>query len=45
MGCRIEDDILVTERGNEVLSAAAPKEIRDIEAAMKRPSPFDKVFK
>jgi len=45
MGCRIEDDILVTETGNEVLSAAAPKEIGDIEAAMKRSSPFDKVFK
>jgi Xaa-Pro aminopeptidase len=45
MGCRIEDDILVTETGNEVLSAAAPKEIRDIEAAMKRSSPFDKAFK
>jgi len=45
MGCRIEDDVLVGEKGNEVLTAAAPKEIRDIEAAMKRPSPFDKVFK
>ena len=45
MGCRIEDDILVTDEGNEVLSAAAPKEVRDIETAMKRPSPFDRVFK
>jgi Xaa-Pro aminopeptidase len=33
-GIRIEDDVLVTKEGHEVLSAAAPKEIDDIEALM-----------
>ena len=33
-GIRIEDDVLVTKTGHEVLSAAAPKEIDDIEALM-----------
>jgi Xaa-Pro aminopeptidase len=32
IGIRIEDDVLVTSTGNEVLSAGAPKEIADIEA-------------
>ncbi len=32
VGIRIEDDVLVTEGGHEVLSAAAPKEPREIEA-------------
>ena len=40
MGCRIEDDILVTETGNQVLTARAPKEIADIEKTMKLSSPF-----
>jgi Xaa-Pro aminopeptidase len=31
VGIRIEDDILVTETGHEILSAAAPKEIDEIE--------------
>ncbi len=35
IGIRIEDDILVTERGNEVLSADAPKDIDEIEALMR----------
>lgn len=35
MGVRIEDDVLVTRDGREVLTDAAPKEIVDIEAHMK----------
>jgi Xaa-Pro aminopeptidase len=31
IGVRIEDDVLVTERGREVLTAEIPKEIADIE--------------
>jgi Xaa-Pro aminopeptidase len=33
MGIRIEDDILVTEQGYEVLTAACPKTIDEVEAA------------
>lgn len=32
IGIRIEDDVLVTESGHEVLSAAAPKQIAEVEA-------------
>ncbi|MDH3407530.1 MAG: Xaa-Pro aminopeptidase, partial [Gammaproteobacteria bacterium] len=32
---RIEDDVLVTREGNEVLSRDAPKSVDDIEALMK----------
>ncbi|MDG4552312.1 MAG: Xaa-Pro aminopeptidase [Candidatus Contendobacter sp.] len=35
IGVRIEDDVLVTTEGHEVLTAAAPKEIADIEALMR----------
>ncbi|NJL47860.1 MAG: M24 family metallopeptidase [Leptolyngbyaceae cyanobacterium SM2_5_2] len=33
IGIRIEDNVLVTQDGCEVLSAALPKEIQDIEEA------------
>jgi Xaa-Pro aminopeptidase len=31
IGIRIEDDVLVTSEGNEVLTAGVPKEIKDVE--------------
>jgi Xaa-Pro aminopeptidase len=34
IGIRIEDDVLVTRDGNEILSAAAPKSVAEIEEAM-----------
>jgi len=36
IGVRIEDDVLVTRDGNDVLSREAPKAIDEIEALMKR---------
>ncbi|MGE0485193.1 MAG: Xaa-Pro aminopeptidase [Gammaproteobacteria bacterium] len=36
IGIRIEDDVLVTETGHEVLSIEAPKSIEDIEATMQQ---------
>jgi Xaa-Pro aminopeptidase len=35
IGVRIEDDVLVTEDGFEVLTSKTPKEIKDVEATMK----------
>jgi Xaa-Pro aminopeptidase len=37
IGVRIEDDVLVTRTGREVLTAAVPKEIADVEATMAQP--------
>lgn len=34
IGVRIEDNVLITEYGNKILTGAAPKEIEDIEAIM-----------
>ena len=34
IGIRIEDDVLVTKTGNDVLSKSAPKEVEEIEALM-----------
>jgi Xaa-Pro aminopeptidase len=39
VGIRIEDDVLVKRDGNEVLTAAAPKQIDDVEALMRSAGP------
>ncbi len=38
IGIRIEDDVLVTEDGNRVLSAGTPRSIEEIEALMGKPA-------
>ena len=39
-GVRIEDDILITESGNEILSRGVPKEVAAIEKLMREKSVF-----
>ena len=41
IGVRIEDDVLITPTGNEVITTDVPKEIADIEALMKMKSRFN----
>jgi len=41
---RIEDDLLITENGCELLSDIAPRKSEDIEALMAKPSPFDNII-
>jgi Xaa-Pro aminopeptidase len=36
IGIRIEDDVVVTATGHDVLTAACPKKIEDIEAVCRR---------
>jgi len=35
IGIRIEDDVLVTDAGCEVITAEAPKSVADVEALMR----------
>ncbi len=41
IGVRIEDDVLITPAGSEILSGRVPKEIADIEKLMKEKSRFN----
>ncbi len=43
IGVRIEDDVLVKEGGNEVLSGGVPKEIPEVEKLVRERSPFNQV--
>jgi Xaa-Pro aminopeptidase len=41
IGVRIEDDVLITKTGNEILTTTVPKEIEEIESLMKGKSKFN----
>jgi Xaa-Pro aminopeptidase len=41
MGVRIEDDVLITATGNEILSGRVPKEIIELEKLMREKSPHN----
>lgn len=43
IGVRIEDNLLMTEYGNKILTAAVPKEIDEIENLMKKTEEFSKM--
>lgn len=43
IGVRIEDNLLMTEYGNKILTAAVPKEIEEIENLMKKTEEFFKM--
>lgn len=45
IGVRIEDDILITDKGPENLSTLAPKSIEEIEALMQEESLFNQILK
>ncbi len=43
IGVRIEDDVLVTAKGREVLTASVPKSVAEIEAFMRKASPLTRL--
>ena len=41
IGVRIEDDVLITPTGNEIITSEVPKEVAEIDALMKQKSKFN----